>query len=145
MMLIRNGEFKTSACCVLILTIIVANGAAGAALERQFDDRSTNGKHEDWRQPLPTVSISVIRRCALTVHNLSCKDHQKVQTSNVKNARGSSFVVLARSYSLSFRKPLNIRVPFSAPQLELTVIQIRIFHFCKGVERGLDASKRESQ
>ncbi|XP_032777115.1 uncharacterized protein LOC116916043 [Daphnia magna] len=58
-MLISNPEFKTSACCVLILTIIVANGAAGAALERQFDDRSTNEMHQDWRQPLPTVKRSV--------------------------------------------------------------------------------------
>ncbi|KAI9564137.1 putative allatostatin C preprohormone [Daphnia sinensis] len=58
-MLISNPEFKASACCVLILTIIVANGAAGAALERQFDDRSTNEKHQDWRQPLPTVKRSV--------------------------------------------------------------------------------------
>jgi len=56
-MLISNPEFKTSACCVLILTIIVANSASGAALEGQVDDRSTDEEHQDWRQPFPTVSI----------------------------------------------------------------------------------------
>lgn len=92
-MLISNPEFKTSACCVLILTIIVANGAAGAALERQFDDRSTNEMHQDWRQPLPTVSISVNHRCALTAYNLPCKDHLKVQTScGEERGHGSLFV-----------------------------------------------------
>ncbi len=57
-MLMRNQEFKTSACCILIFTIIVANSATGAALEGQDQDRSTD-EMEDWRQPLPTVSIPI--------------------------------------------------------------------------------------
>ncbi|XP_057371364.1 uncharacterized protein LOC130692303 [Daphnia carinata] len=57
-MLMRNQELKTSACCILIFTIIVANSATGAALEGQVEDRSTD-EMKDWRQPLPTVKRSV--------------------------------------------------------------------------------------
>ena len=64
-----NAEFKTSACCILILSIIVANSASGAVLEGQVDDRSTNEEHQDWRQPFPTVSILVVYRCALIARN----------------------------------------------------------------------------
>lgn len=84
-MLISHPEFKTSACCILILTIMVANSASGAALEGQVDDRSTEEEHQDWRQPLPTVSILVlvVRRCALIAHNCHKKSTAGNQTKFV--------------------------------------------------------------
>lgn len=58
-MLTSNSEFKTLACCILVITIIVANITSGAALEGKREDRSTD-EMKDWRQPLPTVSSILV-------------------------------------------------------------------------------------
>lgn len=61
-MLINNSEYRTLTCCVLLmLTTIVANRASGvlAMEEGQVEDQSTE-EMQDWRQPLPTVSTTIV-------------------------------------------------------------------------------------
>lgn len=55
-MFVNNLELRTSACCILILTIIVANSASETSAEGQVENQSSD-EVQDWRQPLPTVSI----------------------------------------------------------------------------------------
>ncbi|XP_046657598.1 uncharacterized protein LOC124350812 [Daphnia pulicaria] len=83
-MLISHPEFKTSACCVLILTIMVANSASGAALEGQVDDRSTEEEHQDWRQPLPTVkrAVALLNKLVMVANRANNNKKQRYQQAN---------------------------------------------------------------
>lgn len=97
-MLINNPEFRTSACCIImLLTIIVAKSSASeTAAEGHIEDQST-GEMQDWRQPLPTVSIyttfksfflSRSKELAERVIPAQCREGMSTQTRKlrVKNA-----------------------------------------------------------